>query len=100
MPPDTSWSNLPSRSAPTPRDAILVFGGDTAFAVVAELGFPRLMPVREIVPGVPVTRIGAAQLRHVLPGRERDLFLITKAGGFGRESVVSDVRRKLDANYR
>ena len=77
-------------------DAILVIGGDTAFAVIAELGFPALLPVREIVPGVPVTRIEAAQLARVLPGRQRDLFLITKAGGFGKVDVLCRIRKRLN----
>jgi uncharacterized protein YgbK (DUF1537 family) len=79
-------------------DAILVSGGDTAFAVFAELGFPILLPVREIVPGVPVTRIEAAHLARVLPGRQRDLFLITKAGGFGELDVLCQIRKRLDSN--
>ncbi len=81
-------------------DAILVNGGDTAFAVVAELGLPPLLPVREIVTGVPVTRIEAARLARVLPGRRRDLFLITKAGGFGERDVLWRVRERLDRHGR
>src|SRR5260370_11544979 len=79
-------------------DAILVSGGDTAFTVFAELGFPILLPVREIVPGVPVTRIEAAQLARVLPGRRLDLFLITKAGGFGELVVLCRIRKRLDSH--
>jgi uncharacterized protein YgbK (DUF1537 family) len=81
-------------------DAILVSGGDTAFAVVAELGLPPLLPVSEVVPGVPVTRIEAAQLARVLPGRRSDLFLITKAGGFGERDVLCRVRERLDSHGR
>jgi uncharacterized protein YgbK (DUF1537 family) len=77
-------------------DAILVTGGDTAFAVFAELGCPALLPVKEIVPGVPVTRIEAAQLARVLPERQRDLFLITKAGGFGKVDVLCRIRERLN----
>jgi uncharacterized protein YgbK (DUF1537 family) len=79
-------------------DAILVSGGDTAFAVFAALGSPALLPVREIVPGVPVTRIQAAQLATALPGRQRDLFLITKAGGFGELDVLCQIRKRLELN--
>jgi uncharacterized protein YgbK (DUF1537 family) len=81
-------------------DAILVSGGDTAFAVVAELGLPLLLPVSEIVTGVPVSRIEAAQIARVLPGRRRDLFLITKAGGFGERDVLCRVRERLDRHGR
>jgi uncharacterized protein YgbK (DUF1537 family) len=80
----------------TSSDAILVTGGDTAFAVFAELGCPALLPVKEIVTGVPVTRIEAAQLAHALPARQRDLFLITKAGGFGKVDVLCRIRERLN----
>jgi len=90
---------LDSLAAASP-DAILVIGGDTAFALLAELRLPPLLSVREIVPGVPVTRIEAAQLAPTLPGRWRDLFLITKAGGFGERDVLCQVRERLDANRR
>lgn len=72
-------------------DAAFVIGGDTAFAVVQALGFPSLLPIAEVVPGVPVTRIEAAQL-----GRKHDLFLITKAGGFGEPDVLLQVRSQLN----
>jgi uncharacterized protein YgbK (DUF1537 family) len=76
-------------------DAIVVIGGDTAFAVVRELLFPTLQPIAEVVPGVPVTRIAAADLQRAIPGRERDLILITKAGGFGEDDVLARIHSKL-----
>jgi D-threonate/D-erythronate kinase len=76
-------------------DAIVVIGGDTAFAVVRALQFPALEPIAEVVPGVPVTRIAAADLQNAIPGRGRDLILITKAGGFGEDDVLARVRSKL-----
>ena len=72
-------------------DAIFVFGGDTVFAVIRELGFPPLSPIKEIVAGIPVTRIA-------LPGRTRDLFLITKAGGFGDVDVLARVHAQLSCD--
>ncbi len=71
-------------------DAVFVIGGDTAFAFVAALGLPSLLSIGEVVPGVPVTRIEAAHL-----SRNRDLFLITKAGGFGEPDVIARVRAIL-----
>jgi uncharacterized protein YgbK (DUF1537 family) len=62
-------------------DALVIFGGDTAFGVVKSLGFPTLRPLREIVPGVPASRI---------EGR-REL-LITKAGGFGPPELLANLR--------
>jgi D-threonate/D-erythronate kinase len=75
--------------------AVFVIGGDTAFAVVQELGLPLLVPIAEAVPGVPVTRIEAAHLGRILPGRKQDLYLITKAGGFGEPDVLSRVHARL-----
>jgi uncharacterized protein YgbK (DUF1537 family) len=72
-------------------DGVFVIGGDTAFAVVAALGSPALWPVREVVPGVPITRIRAVDIK-----RTRDLFLITKAGGFGGPDVISRVHKELN----
>ena len=74
-------------------DAIFVIGGDTAFAVIAALGLPPLSPIGEVVPGVPVTRIGDLQ-----PERTSDLLLITKAGGFGDPDVLCQVRQKLETD--
>lgn len=76
-------------------DAVFIMGGDTAFAVVRELGLPPLFPIAEIVPGVPLTRIEAGNVSHILPGRQSDLYLITKAGGFGEPDVLTRVRAKL-----
>jgi uncharacterized protein YgbK (DUF1537 family) len=76
-------------------DGVFVMGGDTAFAVIAALGFPTLWPIRDVLPGVPVTRIGMAEVNGVLPERDRDLFLITKAGGFGELDVIRRVHQGL-----
>ncbi len=74
---------LVSRIALDKPDAVFVIGGDTAFALVRELGFPSLIPIAEVVPGVPISRTGAG------------LYLLTKAGGFGDPDVFSRVRAKL-----
>jgi D-threonate/D-erythronate kinase len=87
---------LVDQLAAAASDAIFVSGGDTAFAVCAELGCPPLLPLREIVPGVPVTRIEAAQLSQALPRRQHDLYLITKAGGFGELDVLCQIRERLN----
>ncbi len=76
-------------------DAVFVIGGDTAFAVIRALGLPPLLPIAEVVPGVPVTRIDVAHLPVTLPRRKRDLYLITKAGGFGESDLFAQVRAKL-----
>lgn len=63
-------------------DALAVFGGDTAYEIVRALGETIIQPVAELLPGVPISRI---------TGR----YLITKAGGFGREDVLAEVRGRL-----
>jgi uncharacterized protein YgbK (DUF1537 family) len=67
-------------------DAVMVFGGDTALSVLRLLGDPPLKPIGEIVNGVPVSRVG-----------EQDLVLISKAGSYGDEELICEVKRKLNA---
>jgi uncharacterized protein YgbK (DUF1537 family) len=66
--------------------AVMVFGGDTAFGILEALGCPLLEPLGEVVMGVPVSRVVG-----------RNLYLITKAGGFGDEPLICRVRHILDA---
>jgi uncharacterized protein YgbK (DUF1537 family) len=63
----------------------MIFGGDTAFCFWQSIGCPDLKPIGEIVSGVPVSRISG-----------RNLLLITKAGSFGGEDLICEVKRKLD----
>jgi len=81
-------------------DGVFVMGGDTAFAAIAALGLPPLWPLRDVVPGIPITRIRHADLHDVLPGRNRDLFLITKAGGYGEPDVIRRIHRELNPNAK
>ena len=66
--------------------ALMVFGGDTAFGILKALGCPLLEPLGEVITGVPVSRVVG-----------RNLHLITKAGGFGDEQLICRVRHILDA---
>jgi uncharacterized protein YgbK (DUF1537 family) len=75
-------------------DAVFLIGGDTAFAFVHALGLPPLRPIAEVVPGVPVARIAVEDLTAI-PGRTHDLYLITKAGGFGTPDTLARVRASL-----
>lgn len=63
-------------------DAILVFGGDTAYAIHSALGAPDFTPLGEILSGVPVSRSGS-------------LTWITKAGGFGAPDLLLHLKEKL-----
>ncbi len=83
----------------TDPDAVFVIGGDTAFAVITELGLPTIAPIGEVVPGIPVSRIESEQIARILPRRKRDLLLITKAGGFGAIDALCRTRTLLDTNY-
>jgi uncharacterized protein YgbK (DUF1537 family) len=68
-------------------DALLVFGGDTASAILTALACSRLRPLGELVEGVPISQVEG-----------RDLHLVTKAGGFGDVDVICRVRAILDRN--
>jgi uncharacterized protein YgbK (DUF1537 family) len=81
-----------------PTDGVLVIGGDTAYAFVSALNNPPLTPLAEVVPGVAISRIDNTDLRSRLPAYDRDLILITKAGGFGEVDVLCRVRQILEQN--
>jgi uncharacterized protein YgbK (DUF1537 family) len=65
-----------------PADALIVFGGDTAFGIHCALGGQPFESCGEVSAGVPLSRCG-------------DLFWITKAGGFGPENILWELRKKL-----
>ncbi len=67
-------------------DAVLVCGGDTAYGMLKAVGFPPIRPVGEVVTGVPISRIA-------IGGRE--IYLITKAGGFGEIDILTQIGKKL-----
>jgi uncharacterized protein YgbK (DUF1537 family) len=66
---------------------LVIFGGDTAVAILDELGVGCLKPLGELRDGVPASLIQAA-------GRETGL--ITKAGGFGDADTLAAIRRTLE----
>ena len=68
-------------------DGVMVFGGDTAFGILKALGCPPLEPLGEAITGVPVSRIV-----------DRNLYLITKAGGFGDETLIRAAMQLLHGN--
>jgi D-threonate/D-erythronate kinase len=68
--------------AASPIDALVVFGGDTAFGIHRTLGGQPFEAWGEVLPGVSLSRCG-------------DLFWVTKAGGFGAPDVLCDIRRIL-----
>lgn len=60
-------------------EALIIFGGDTAFGILCALHEPPIEPLGEILPGVPISRLHADG---------RDLVLVTKAGGFGSPDLL------------
>lgn len=70
----------------TPLDALIVFGGDTAFGILQALGLPLIRPLGEILPGVPLSNI-------IYQGR--NLCLITKAGGFGPLEILIEIQNRI-----
>jgi D-threonate/D-erythronate kinase len=57
---------------------LAVVGGDTLAAVLETLGDPPLLPVREVLPGVPLCRLES----------EGGPWVASKAGGFGPETLL------------
>jgi uncharacterized protein YgbK (DUF1537 family) len=85
---------LPMRSDPNPEsilaalanaafkyepDLLILFGGDTAAAVLKRFGIADLRPVCELMPGV------------VLSLPDREMLIVTKAGGFAGIPVVEQI---------
>ena len=67
-------------------EAVLVCGGDTAYGMLKAVGFPPIRPMGEVLTGVPISRVA-------IDGR--DIYLITKAGGFGELDILTQIRKKL-----
>jgi 4-hydroxythreonine-4-phosphate dehydrogenase len=59
---------------------LIVFGGDTASALLAACGIQSLEPAGEVLPGVPCSWITLGNTR---------MALITKAGGFGAPDLLN-----------
>jgi D-threonate/D-erythronate kinase len=76
-------------------DMLVVFGGDSAYAFVDAIGHPTLHPVGEVMEGIPISRIDARELDPYLGKRVHDLYLTTKAGGFGPPDVIASIRNSV-----
>jgi uncharacterized protein YgbK (DUF1537 family) len=70
----------------TGLETLVVFGGDTAKAAVTALACRGAVPVRELSPGVGLSR---------LVGWRRPLWLATKAGGFGEPDALLKIHESL-----
>jgi uncharacterized protein YgbK (DUF1537 family) len=78
-----------------PIELLLVFGGDTAYAIVEAFGNPPLYPLGEVMEGIPISRIEAKRLIPYIGQRDHDLYVLTKAGGFGPAGVITSIRNSL-----
>ncbi len=67
--------------------ALVLGGGDTAYAVCERLGIPSLALAGEVLPGLP--------LSHGTTSAGRTLWCVTKAGGFGTPDALRHVRAAL-----
>ncbi len=65
-----------------PFEAIIVFGGDTAFGIHEALGASDFVSCGEILAGVPVSK-------------SQGRYWITKAGGFGSADLLEQLKAKL-----
>lgn len=70
----------------TGLETLVVIGGDTARAAVAALACRGAVPVRELVPGVGLSR---------LVGWRRPLWLVSKAGGFGEPDALLEIHESI-----
>jgi D-threonate/D-erythronate kinase len=63
-------------------DLLIAFGGDTAYCVLRRLGLSSVIPVREVLPGIPLSTA-------------EGLAIVTKAGGFGTPDIVERILKEL-----
>ncbi len=65
---------------------IMIIGGDTLLGFIRELGIGRLQPITEVSPGIVLAEYSWQGEPH---------YLITKSGGFGKESELNDIEAYL-----
>ena len=69
-----------------PDATLFIIGGDTLLAYARNIGIREFIPIREIRPGVVLSRY-----RH----HEKWSFLITKSGGFGSRNLLEEILYEL-----
>jgi uncharacterized protein YgbK (DUF1537 family) len=62
---------------------LAVFGGDTLLGAMDALCFDYILPVREIGPGIVLA---------LARGKTSEMFIVTKSGAFGGESLIAEIR--------
>jgi uncharacterized protein YgbK (DUF1537 family) len=79
----------------SPIDLLVVFGGDTAYAIVEAIGNPPLYPLGEVMEGIPISRVKSTPLGPYAGHGDRGLYVVTKAGSFGPPGVLASLRNAL-----
>ncbi|MDD5689096.1 MAG: nucleotide-binding domain containing protein, partial [Caldisericia bacterium] len=65
---------------------LILTGGDVAISVCKELDISKLNILDELLPGIPLAR---ARIKN------RDLNIVTKAGGFGKKDTLYELINKF-----
>lgn len=65
---------------------MIVFGGDTYAGIARALQCTSIVPLMEIVPGVPLSK---------MYGGNKEIFAISKAGGFGDDDILPLLFREV-----
>lgn len=81
-----SLAEMLAQMEPETTGALLITGGDTLLACMERLGGLGLEPVLELFPGVILARA---------VGGERERWVIAKSGGFGEETLLTDLREMI-----
>jgi len=69
-------------------DTVIATGGDTARAILSATGCGVLRVMGDLMPGIPYSQI---------VGEGHSTWLITKAGGFGTPSTLSEIVAQLSS---
>src|SRR5581483_9708007 len=65
---------------------LTVFGGDALSAVARNLKCQRILPLAEILPGIPLSKFY---------GWGNELLVVSKAGGFGADDILPAISKSL-----
>lgn len=83
---------------------LIVFGGDTASAILSALQVSRVHACGELLPGIPLSLVNIEAGVHAgaSGGRTGGLpcpkvVLVTKAGGFGAPDLIARLRERLES---
>jgi uncharacterized protein YgbK (DUF1537 family) len=62
---------------------LAIFGGDTLLGIMEYLEYGHLIPLAEIKPGIVLSKA---------VGESREVFVVTKSGAFGDDSIIESIR--------